>query len=159
MSQICKVYMLLNRDFSSGSAESTKRKILQMNANGRTYASQLASDAEIVVHVVGVDMPFRESGHVLAALTIDRIIPESKVVASDMLDHATFGWFEFDDGLKGAIAAYFGPPPNWMRSETRSIVRPIESIATKPSFPQVERNASCPCGSGQKYKNCHGKLA
>lgn len=23
--------------------------------------------------------------------------------------------------------------------------------------PKIERNAPCPCGSGKKYKNCHGK--
>src|SRR4051812_9485093 len=26
-------------------------------------------------------------------------------------------------------------------------------------FPQVSRNAPCPCGSGQKFKHCHGQLA
>ena len=25
--------------------------------------------------------------------------------------------------------------------------------------PKVGRNEPCPCGSGKKYKNCHGKLA
>jgi len=25
--------------------------------------------------------------------------------------------------------------------------------------PKVGRNAPCPCGSGKKYKQCHGKLA
>jgi preprotein translocase subunit SecA len=24
---------------------------------------------------------------------------------------------------------------------------------------KVGRNEPCPCGSGRKYKNCHGKLA
>jgi len=26
-------------------------------------------------------------------------------------------------------------------------------------LPKVGRNEPCPCGSGRKYKNCHGKLA
>ena len=26
------------------------------------------------------------------------------------------------------------------------------------SQPKVGRNAPCPCGSGKKYKHCHGKL-
>jgi preprotein translocase subunit SecA len=26
-------------------------------------------------------------------------------------------------------------------------------------FPPVGRNDACPCGSGKKYKQCHGKLA
>jgi preprotein translocase subunit SecA len=25
--------------------------------------------------------------------------------------------------------------------------------------PRVGRNDPCPCGSGKKYKNCHGRLA
>jgi preprotein translocase subunit SecA len=27
------------------------------------------------------------------------------------------------------------------------------------SWKNVSRNAACPCGSGKKYKHCHGKLA
>ena len=27
------------------------------------------------------------------------------------------------------------------------------------SVPKVGRNDPCPCGSGKKYKQCHGKLA
>ncbi|MBN2904553.1 MAG: SEC-C domain-containing protein, partial [Enterococcus sp.] len=26
-----------------------------------------------------------------------------------------------------------------------------------PSFKNVGRNDPCPCGSGKKFKNCHGK--
>ncbi|MCJ8319663.1 MAG: preprotein translocase subunit SecA [Colwellia sp.] len=29
----------------------------------------------------------------------------------------------------------------------------------KPSMPRVGRNVPCPCGSGKKYKQCHGKLS
>jgi preprotein translocase subunit SecA len=25
--------------------------------------------------------------------------------------------------------------------------------------PKVGRNEACPCGSGKKYKHCHGKLS
>jgi len=27
------------------------------------------------------------------------------------------------------------------------------------ALPKVGRNDPCPCGSGKKYKQCHGKLA
>jgi preprotein translocase subunit SecA len=27
------------------------------------------------------------------------------------------------------------------------------------SWGKVQRNAPCPCGSGKKFKHCHGKLA
>ena len=32
-------------------------------------------------------------------------------------------------------------------------------IEDKPPMPRVGRNEPCPCGSGKKYKQCHGKLS
>ncbi len=34
-----------------------------------------------------------------------------------------------------------------------------EAIDDKPQVPRVGRNEPCPCGSGKKYKQCHGKLS
>jgi len=34
-----------------------------------------------------------------------------------------------------------------------------EGIESKPEMPRVGRNEPCPCGSGKKYKQCHGKLS
>ncbi len=33
------------------------------------------------------------------------------------------------------------------------------SVSDKPETPRVGRNEPCPCGSGKKYKQCHGKLS
>jgi preprotein translocase subunit SecA len=33
------------------------------------------------------------------------------------------------------------------------------AMSAADSVPKVGRNEPCPCGSGKKYKNCHGKLA
>jgi preprotein translocase subunit SecA len=33
------------------------------------------------------------------------------------------------------------------------------AAATAAGMPRVGRNDPCPCGSGKKYKQCHGKLA
>jgi preprotein translocase subunit SecA len=37
------------------------------------------------------------------------------------------------------------------------------AVATAPPFvragQKVGRNDACPCGSGKKYKHCHGRLA
>ncbi|MEP6739888.1 MAG: SEC-C metal-binding domain-containing protein, partial [Caldimonas sp.] len=33
------------------------------------------------------------------------------------------------------------------------------SMVRDSSVPKVGRNDPCPCGSGKKYKQCHGKLA
>jgi uncharacterized protein YecA (UPF0149 family) len=31
-------------------------------------------------------------------------------------------------------------------------------VAPQPDGPRVARNALCPCGSGKKYKHCHGRV-
>ena len=37
---------------------------------------------------------------------------------------------------------------------------PAVSGASDPAaWANTPRNAPCPCGSGQKYKHCHGKVA
>jgi uncharacterized protein len=33
------------------------------------------------------------------------------------------------------------------------------TAVTSPTFPPVGRNETCPCGSGKKYKQCHGRSA
>ena len=36
---------------------------------------------------------------------------------------------------------------------------PKEPDLTRPhTWGKVGRNQECPCGSGKKYKNCHGKI-
>jgi preprotein translocase subunit SecA len=58
------------------------------------------------------------------------------------------------DDARPAITARPAPPP-----------RPaLAAAATAPgggrseSWGKVGRNAACPCGSGKKYKHCHGRL-
>ncbi len=58
-------------------------------------------------------------------------------------------------GTDGAPAA--PPPPVAAPVRTRAA-----SAAVNPQDPmtwgKVQRNAACPCGSGKKYKHCHGRL-
>jgi preprotein translocase subunit SecA len=35
----------------------------------------------------------------------------------------------------------------------------ITQEAARETFSAVARNAPCPCGSGRKYKHCHGSAA
>ncbi len=35
--------------------------------------------------------------------------------------------------------------------------QPKINLPTKREFPKVGRNEPCPCGSGKKYKSCHGR--
>jgi preprotein translocase subunit SecA len=34
----------------------------------------------------------------------------------------------------------------------------IETNSTDPVSSTISRNSPCPCGSGKKYKHCHGSL-
>lgn len=43
------------------------------------------------------------------------------------------------------------------QNDTRSVQQAVQTI--RHEGPKVGRNDPCPCGSGKKYKNCHGKIA
>jgi preprotein translocase subunit SecA len=61
--------------------------------------------------------------------------------------------FEFKheafEGLGGEGVAEPPPPEQPVIGEKKPFVRPDRKIG---------RNDPCPCGSGKKYKHCHGKL-
>ena len=44
-------------------------------------------------------------------------------------------------------------------NEDGSVATEADTDSAKQAVARVGRNDPCPCGSGQKYKNCHGKLA
>jgi len=66
--------------------------------------------------------------------------------------------------LEGADAA--ARPARGRRSDAGARAQPMRNkpagVAVDPNDPatwgKVSRNAQCPCGSGKKYKHCHGKL-
>jgi preprotein translocase subunit SecA len=48
-----------------------------------------------------------------------------------------------------------GAPPQAIGPGGRP-VGPPRPVTVRKSGPKVGRNAPCPCGSGKKYKFCHG---
>jgi preprotein translocase subunit SecA len=61
-----------------------------------------------------------------------------------------------DDLFSGALPATPNgpptpPPPPGLRSNQGALNRGMSSV------PEVGRNEPCPCGSGKKYKKCHGR--
>ncbi|MCX7248167.1 MAG: preprotein translocase subunit SecA [Burkholderiales bacterium] len=44
-------------------------------------------------------------------------------------------------------------------TETGEVETVVDEQTVKAAVPRVGRNEPCPCGSGKKYKQCHGKLA
>jgi preprotein translocase subunit SecA len=44
-------------------------------------------------------------------------------------------------------------------TETGEVQTTVDAGTVPKAVPRVGRNDPCPCGSGKKYKQCHGKLA
>jgi preprotein translocase subunit SecA len=44
-------------------------------------------------------------------------------------------------------------------TETGEAETTVDPATLRAAVPQVGRNDPCPCGSGKKYKHCHGKLS
>ncbi len=54
----------------------------------------------------------------------------------------------------------FGDSAVLMRTETTAVVAPEDRDPADPAtWGKVSRNEACPCGSGKKYKHCHGAFA
>ena len=46
-----------------------------------------------------------------------------------------------------------------MNSTENSTPETVQQMEEHPEWKNVPRNAPCPCGSGKKFKHCHGKVA
>ncbi|MER9336786.1 SEC-C metal-binding domain-containing protein [Mesorhizobium sp. M0293] len=61
----------------------------------------------------------------------------------------------------------FGPPPKWVpppgtMEEAAAMMKGngrIPTVRGPVAVQKVGRNERCPCGSGEKYKRCHGRLS
>ncbi|MGE0502484.1 MAG: preprotein translocase subunit SecA [Rhizobiaceae bacterium] len=67
---------------------------------------------------------------------------------------ATTGEDDFGEGMNGGgqLAAVMEATPRTVAAEDRDADDPA-------SWGRVGRNEPCPCGSGKKYKHCHGQFA
>ena len=43
-------------------------------------------------------------------------------------------------------------------TETGEVETTVDATTVAAELPRVGRNDPCPCGSGKKYKHCHGAL-
>jgi preprotein translocase subunit SecA len=85
---------------------------------------------------------------------------KSEVYAGQQASHPSFGGNASQTSVSG------GRPAQPQRQvavgyekQARTPQQPGASAAAAPASPKpkVARNAPCPCGSGKKYKQCHGK--
>ncbi len=65
---------------------------------------------------------------------------------------ATTGEDDFGEGSGGVMSAVLEAPARSVAPEERDPENP-------QSWGRVGRNEPCPCGSGKKYKHCHGQFA
>ena len=61
----------------------------------------------------------------------------------------------FDRAARAAVAEGELPPEAAPAAPTPA----KQQTVVKDAFAKTPRNAPCPCGSGEKFKNCHGKPA
>jgi preprotein translocase subunit SecA len=76
------------------------------------------------------------------------------------LANVSFQHADFTDG--GAPAAAVAADATAQMINQAMAYGDDTTVATRVAtddVPKVGRNDPCPCGSGKKYKNCHGKLA
>ncbi|MFT3812368.1 MAG: preprotein translocase subunit SecA [Acidovorax sp.] len=87
---------------------------------------------------------------------VTRITMTVQVQSPTQLDQATEAMEHRADAIHNVT--YTAPTES---GETESTVDPstVVAAASLPEGMRVGRNDPCPCGSGKKYKQCHGKLA
>ena len=103
-----------------------------------------------------VELPPMEAHHIDASTGMDEMHPDEQPV---LHPRVAAELAMADAALAGAKARRFQQPEPEKRAplQTRT-----STTAVNPKDPatwgRVSRNAECPCGSGKKYKHCHGKL-
>ena len=68
--------------------------------------------------------------------------------------------FEISEPEPQPAAGLNGAGTNGELAAEQQVVASNERDPDKPeTWGKIGRNELCPCGSGKKYKHCHGKLA
>ena len=118
---------------------------LRENVTGQLMHVELAPPDEQPL-LQPVDLPPMEAHHVDATTGFDEFEPDPELALADA-------------AIAGARARRAAVPEPEKRAPLQSrksegAVDPKDSA----TWGRVSRNALCPCGSGKKYKHCHGKM-
>ena len=90
---------------------------------------------------------------------VTKLLMTVKVQSNDQLEQAAD---DMENRGESMANVTYSAPNETGEVETRlGDVRSGKSLGVAPGedVPRVGRNELCPCGSGKKYKHCHGKLA
>ena len=89
---------------------------------------------------------------------VTKILMTVKIQAGDQLEQAAQEIEQRGESI--ANVTYTGPTETGgVASEVDQSTVGFSAEAQTSDVPRVGRNEPCPCGSGKKYKHCHGKLA
>ena len=86
-----------------------------------------------------------------------RLVPQARMYKSRANEWLGLGWISGSERTVDMIwysKQPWRPDPD-LDALTREVLR--HGTMTRAGRPKVGRNAMCPCGSGTKYKKCHGR--
>jgi preprotein translocase subunit SecA len=84
---------------------------------------------------------------------VTKVLMTVKIQSNEQLEQAADAMEARGESI--ANVTYSAP------TETGEVETTLDNATVKPSagdVPRVGRNDACPCGSGKKYKHCHGQL-
>ena len=79
-----------------------------------------------------------------------------QIQSQDQLDQAAQTLEEKAEAIQNVT--YSAPDETGEAQVSEAGFSPLANPALAPQVPAVGRNEPCPCGSGRKYKHCHGQL-
>ncbi|MFZ5566719.1 MAG: preprotein translocase subunit SecA [Pseudomonadota bacterium] len=82
---------------------------------------------------------------------VTRILMTVRVQSSEQIEQAAEAMESKAESI--ANVTYTAP------TETGEVETTLDTATQVAAVPRVGRNEPCPCGSGKKYKHCHGKLS
>ena len=87
---------------------------------------------------------------------VTKILMTVRVQSSDQLSDAAH---QIEERAEHISNVTYSVPTETGEVETVVDAQTVRKATPAAALPRVGRNDPCPCGSGQKYKHCHGKLA
>ena len=90
--------------------------------------------------------------HIEIQVNVPEAIPEPEAPQEIETQHASVG--QFADAADGGAEAEVLAKPQPVRHARGDQIDPNNPA----TWGKVSRNAPCPCGSGKKYKHCHGRI-
>ena len=94
--------------------------------------------------------------HIEIQVNVPEAVPEPEAPRQMETQHASVGQFrDAAEGAAGGAEAAVLAKPQPVRHARGDQIDPNDPS----TWGKVSRNAPCPCGSGKKYKHCHGRIA